>query len=288
MILFEASLSLAALRRQLLGNHLDPKEVSVMTYSRDCLAEPLRQLVNVLRDVRNAKFHPDLTRSGYKANPSGSASHEFVEEGCSSSREQSGGTSIVAHADEGKGTSVTNGDLIAAPVEAVKSAAAPVGWAASEGASANAHPVDDEAAASVGWTSDEASANAHPVSDGQGSDVVPVEDTVRSVSLLSDQSDSESDETGSVASAEAFGLPATGLPQAEPWFAVREPLMLVQHVKLKTVHVRWQSDARLLCGRIVASTYQEIGLSSDKFWSKCMQCFNSKDLETHQEPLNPP
>ena len=82
--------------RQLLGYHLDPKEVSVMTYSRDCLAKPLRQLVDVLRDVRNAKFHPDLTRSGYKANPSGSASHEFVEEGCSSSREQSGGTSVVA------------------------------------------------------------------------------------------------------------------------------------------------------------------------------------------------
>ena len=45
--------------------------------------------------------------------------------------------------------------------------------------------------------------------------MAPVEDTVRSVSLLSDQSDSESDEAGSVASAEAFGLPATGLPQAE-------------------------------------------------------------------------
>ena len=172
-----------------LGVAVDPKEVSVMTYSRDCLAEPLRQLVDVLRDVRNAKFHPDLTRSGCKANPSGSASHKFVEEGCSSSREQSGGTSVVAHANEGKGTSVTNGDLIAAPVDvtsdgeskAVKSAAAPVGWT-SEGASANAHPV---AAASVGWTSDEASANAHPVSDGQGADVVPVEDTVRSVSLLS-------------------------------------------------------------------------------------------------------
>ena len=236
-----------------------------------------------------------MTRSGYKANPSGSASHEFVEEGCSSSREQSDETFVVAHADEGKGTSITNGDLIAAPVDvtsdgeskAVQSAAAPVGWT-SEGASANAHPVDDEAAASVGWTSDEASANAHPVSNGQGSDVVPVEDTVRSVSLLSDQSESESDETGSVASAEAFGLPATGLPQAEPWFAVREPLMLVQHVKLKTVHVRWQSHARLLCGRIVASTYQEIGLSSDKPWPKCMQCFNSKELETYQEPLHPP
>ena len=60
-------------------------------------------------------------------------------------------------ANEGKGTIVTGGDLIAAPVdvtsdgesEAVKSAAAPVGWT-SDGASANAHPVDDEAAASVG------------------------------------------------------------------------------------------------------------------------------------------
>ena len=93
--------------------------------------------------------------------------------------------------------------------------------------------------------------------------------------LLSDQSDSESDEAGSVVSAEAFGLPATGLPQAEPWFVVREPLMLVQHVRLKTVRVRWQDHSRLLCGRIVASTYQVIGLSSDKPWPKC-------------KPLNPP
>ena len=120
--------------------------------SKRCLAEPLRQLVEVLRDVRNAKllakdiqparlvarvpretkatvlatplsltgagnpispqaslreresprhfldpfrtkvsrglsvcFDYNLTRSGYKADPSGSASHEFVEEGCSSS-----------------------------------------------------------------------------------------------------------------------------------------------------------------------------------------------------------
>ena len=144
----------------------------------------------------------------------------------------------------------------------------PVGWI-SDGASANAHPVDDEAAASVGWTSDEASANAHRVSDGQGA----VEDTVRSVSLLSDQVSRQRRRLAS-------------RPRGFR-FAVREPLMLVQHVKLKTVHVRWQSHARLLCGRIVASTYQVIGLSSDKLWPKCMQCFNSKELETHQEPLNP-
>ena len=228
------------------------------------MPEPLRQLVEVLRDVRNAQFHPDLTRSGYKAGPSVSASNEFVEDGCSSSQEQSGGTSVVAHANEGKGTIVTSGDQIAAPVDVTS------------------------AAASVGWTSDEASANVHPVSDGKGIVMAPVEDTVRSVSLLSDQSDSDSDEAGSVASAEAFGLPATGLPQAEPWFAVREPLMLIQHVKLKTVRVRWQDHSRLLCGRIVASTYQVIGLSSDKPWPKCMQCFNLKELETYQEPLNPP
>ena len=50
--------------RRLLGYHVAPKDSTMVIYSRDALADPLRQLVSLLQEVAANKFQPDLTRSG--------------------------------------------------------------------------------------------------------------------------------------------------------------------------------------------------------------------------------
>eukprot|EP00971_Amphidinium_carterae_P205322 4075265-Amphidinium_carterae.1 len=50
--------------RALLGGHVSASDASILTYSRDELAGPLRQLGRVLAAVRSGAFDPDATRSG--------------------------------------------------------------------------------------------------------------------------------------------------------------------------------------------------------------------------------
>lgn len=50
--------------RRLLGYHSTPGDVSVLTYSRDSMAEPLRLLVKVMEEISAQRFFPDSTRSG--------------------------------------------------------------------------------------------------------------------------------------------------------------------------------------------------------------------------------
>lgn len=51
--------------RRLLGYHTYGKDKSLLTYSRDGLAEPLRKLESMIRAVKQKRFVPDATRSGY-------------------------------------------------------------------------------------------------------------------------------------------------------------------------------------------------------------------------------
>jgi len=50
--------------RRLLGYHVKPKDKSVLIYSRDALAKPLRELGAVLAAIRVGRFLPDADRSG--------------------------------------------------------------------------------------------------------------------------------------------------------------------------------------------------------------------------------
>ena len=50
--------------RSLLGHH-SLKDQSMAVYSRDLLAQPMRELCAVLQDIRDEKFLPDGTRSGW-------------------------------------------------------------------------------------------------------------------------------------------------------------------------------------------------------------------------------
>ena len=51
--------------RKMLGYHADSSENSMHTYSRDCLAKPLRDYEKVILAVADGSFDPDSTRSGY-------------------------------------------------------------------------------------------------------------------------------------------------------------------------------------------------------------------------------
>lgn len=53
-----------AIRRHL-GYHVEPGDVTMLTYSRDAAAEPLRQLNKMIMLIRTGHFNPDKSRSGY-------------------------------------------------------------------------------------------------------------------------------------------------------------------------------------------------------------------------------
>ena len=51
--------------RRHLGYHTGPGESTMLLYSRDAVAQPLRDLERVLGSIRSQRFKPDNTRSGY-------------------------------------------------------------------------------------------------------------------------------------------------------------------------------------------------------------------------------
>ena len=59
-----AKAGVAKAARRLLGGHVKPGEKSVIEYSRDGLAGPLREIDRVLEMIRKGRFDPDATRSG--------------------------------------------------------------------------------------------------------------------------------------------------------------------------------------------------------------------------------
>lgn len=50
--------------RRLLGYHAKKGDTTMLEYSRDALAGPLRQLEQVYLDIRHGRFQPDVSRSG--------------------------------------------------------------------------------------------------------------------------------------------------------------------------------------------------------------------------------
>eukprot|EP00435_Cladocopium_sp_Y103_P055304 s792_g18.t1 len=56
---------LDGLSRRLHGYHAENKDRSMLVYSRDGMADPLRKLSTMLRAIKSQQFFPDATRSGY-------------------------------------------------------------------------------------------------------------------------------------------------------------------------------------------------------------------------------
>ena len=83
--------------RRILGYHCAGRDKSLLTYSRDGAAEPLRQLCKVISDVKTGSFLPDCTRSGRF--PLG-ANNEQADMGDSDLGEDSSESSSEDSADE--------------------------------------------------------------------------------------------------------------------------------------------------------------------------------------------
>ena len=62
--------------RRLLGGHAAQKDFSMLEYSRDALAEPLREVQRMYARIRAGTFIPDATRSGYMAPDLGNSSSD--------------------------------------------------------------------------------------------------------------------------------------------------------------------------------------------------------------------
>ena len=75
--------------RRLLGYHAAAGDKSMLTYSRDAMAGPLREMARVVRDIKAGVFRPDTTRSGYFLKPDGSEELLADTEDSSSSSEGS-------------------------------------------------------------------------------------------------------------------------------------------------------------------------------------------------------
>ena len=67
--------------RRLLGYHVDPSTKTCLVYSRDAASGPLRELDKVIGWIRDLKFDPDSTRSGYFNVTVGTAEPETVDVG---------------------------------------------------------------------------------------------------------------------------------------------------------------------------------------------------------------
>ena len=93
--------------RRLLGHHLTPDAVSAETYSRDSMGPAVRDLLNVLRMIKQGSFMPDLSRSGRFSKEHGHAelqmSRDSQDEGQDSDSDYKPGesdTSVSSSSDD--------------------------------------------------------------------------------------------------------------------------------------------------------------------------------------------
>jgi hypothetical protein len=89
----------------MLGYHATPGDLSMLEYSRDAMAGPLRSLAKVIADVRSGHFDPDSTRSGRFARSSaaqGPADPPAEARGSKRSREVDGEEDLVLQVLEKK------------------------------------------------------------------------------------------------------------------------------------------------------------------------------------------
>eukprot|EP00439_Symbiodinium_sp_Y106_P001838 s9507_g1.t1 len=89
----KAGLSTAT--RRALGYHSASDDKMVLVYSRDAMSAPVRELESVIKDVREGRFRPDETRSGFFR-----SDEELEESGTESSGNEEDDVEDQAHLDE--------------------------------------------------------------------------------------------------------------------------------------------------------------------------------------------
>ena len=85
--------------RRLLGYHSEGRDKSLLTYSRDGMAGPLRLMCRMLDDIKSGTFLPDSTRSGRFPNEESRADEEREEAKSDASSSSSDGSDNESEVD---------------------------------------------------------------------------------------------------------------------------------------------------------------------------------------------
>ena len=256
--------------RRILGGHALPKDVSVMEYSRDALAAPLRELDKVLSLIRGGSFLPDAARSGrWKAQPQEPAPSEGSGDTEGRDLLCSCGEDVFAECD-----STYHGAQVAKCAVCLSPHFSYLTWPAHEQQEwdshcpvprVTAHPQDSDA------DSERSRERCASVEKDKGSEVsssggdTPLEEPPQN-------SDLEEEVTAAV----ACQLPGDGssVESSDPeevWlFPTRWKRPLVRHIAWYTVHAL-REDGKLLCGRARGQAHVAATGPVDD-WPACRIC----------------
>lgn len=256
-----AKAGLANADRKMLGHHATGAEETMLTYSRDAMAGPVRRLGALLDVIRSRAFRPDVTRSG---------------------RWDHGGPEMLGEAAASRESEWYNlanyaappGDNLRTPGEDADAEHRP-----GPGVSADTDPVGPDMWISAPPThpSCQVGGGAHDEEGGEEEQADFSDDTEIDVDLAerlsassgsdlaeSDQSEVEDRAAEALARSSRRARPAGEL--AGPFF---------QHRVLKTVHLGGVDD-RLACGRVAeADRFIELRVEPAFAWPRCKVCWGS-------------
>ena len=219
--------------RLVLGGHTSAVR-SALVYARDSLGRPLRMLEKLLLEVRLGRFLPDATRSGRF--PTAFATTFHCDDGTQSDFSYAPSFGLV-EADDIAANNNSHGDLVE-PAERLEKG--------------TVQPVADQACKVEAPES---------VWELAGSSEVIDLDTCSEDSGCSVATTSSSSDEG------AAELSSARRPVHPP--KVPSQLKLIQHRKLKTLHLmEWQNQRVMLCGR-VAETGRYDNVQETRFDTPC-------------------
>ena len=233
--------------RRFLGYHIAPGDGSMLTYSRDGQAQPLRALEEVVAAVRNGTFLPDSTRSGRFA---GKVARTSAEAGCGAEA-----AAVLEGGFRAIGTGVENEWLL---VPAAGKEKQPSDAAAASGQM----ELPSELAADTSCAKRARSGSSGPSSTASS------KSSCTTCSASSDSDDLLLDE-------EAAGLTKDS-PNSD--LLVLGACRLAQHRDHGTVHVvRDEEPNRLTCGRLLHAGFLRLQSIPAFRWPRCQQCFGKQN-----------
>lgn len=262
--------------RMLLGYHAKPKDKSVLEYSRDAVAEPLRQLLNMLSAVRRRKFVPDTTRSGRRfegwgpelvIHPEGRAEAmgllKEVEEDLQGEKKEGGDEGPMEDELDEPST-----PRPLTPVEDIEDILSEEGSAA-----------DD-----ISWSGESEVDRAVALEDDdleverEMAGVDPEDCPVLDLAFEDEEKKREwLQERGAEAVLFRRQMEILGLPAARQ--GIRASNAMFKHTYIGTIHYGAEGLAdKLKCGRMMTAAYKEPSEGEPIFWNQfCCRCFEGDD-----------
>ena len=260
---------------QTLLSHHSTGALSTLAYSRDALSGPLRQLEEMLKQVREGSFCPDATRSGYFARAQGSEAGASVDLGSWLP------ISKVGSLDGLPANSESTHEPLPAPVEGFEDDFLGVGpLCPSQGKvfeSPSAMPVLEASAPSLAEGEESPSKESEEldklatVTSGlcetlfDQDDTQDADDNGEAEISPTTSAEGSSEETSDGASSEEREEPAATLSQPEGWSAI-------QNKKSTMLHLYKVGQTTLKCGKWISVNFVEMEKPSAK-WLQCSRCF---------------